>query len=129
MEYFYEGNGKFLQTDVNNYAKLTGDSNPIHLDENFSKNTIFGKNIVHGVLLLSVFSKHFGTLFPGNGSIYISQTAKFLLPIYVNEDFYFRITLENYNLEKKRGYFKTEIYNSLKKVAIVGEAILKYENK
>lgn len=104
FNYFYEGIMRFTQQDVNDYSNLTGDSNPIHLDDKFSKNTIFGKNIVHGILLLSVFSKHFGMVYPGNGSIYISQTAKFLLPIYVNENFYFTITLENYIFEKKRSF-------------------------
>ena len=61
------------QADVLNFAHASGDFNPILLDDEFAKTTIFKKKIVHGFLGGSVFSKVFGTLFPGSGTIYLKQ--------------------------------------------------------
>ena len=70
---------------ISNYAQLTGDTNPIHLDEEYAKNIGFKKNIVHGMLSASIFSKILATDFPGAGSIYITQDLNFIKPIYPND--------------------------------------------
>ena len=73
---FYQTSFSFSQNDIIMFAELTGDKNPIHLDEEVAKNTIFGKRILHGFLGASIFSKVFGTIFPGEGTIYIKQNFK-----------------------------------------------------
>ena len=66
----------FSQDDVKLFAQITGDTNPLHLDEEYAKGTIFKTKIMHGFLSASVFSKVFGTLFPGEGCIYLEQNLK-----------------------------------------------------
>ena len=63
----------YTQEGVIAFAEITGDKNPIHLDPEFAAKTPFGRPIVHGFLSASVFSKVFGMLFPGQGTIYLSQ--------------------------------------------------------
>ena len=72
----------FSQSDVNKFAEVIGDINPIHLDEEYAKQTQFKRRIMHGFLSASVFSKVFGTLFPKKGCIYLEQNLKFLHPMY-----------------------------------------------
>ena len=63
----------FTQEDVDTFAQVTGDTNPIHLDEEYASKSIFKKRVVHGALSNSIFSKVFGTITPGKGTIYLSQ--------------------------------------------------------
>ena len=77
---------KISDSDVQQFAALTGDVNPIHLDENYAKQTRFGRRLVHGMLVASMFSKIFGTTFPGSGCIYLSQEIKFKHPVYNGDE-------------------------------------------
>jgi len=77
----YQCEACVTQEDVTTFAKLSGDFNPIHLDENYAEKTIFGGCIIHGMLCGALISKVLGTVFPGKGSVYRSQTLKFLKPI------------------------------------------------
>jgi hypothetical protein len=61
----FSTNFSFSQQDVADFARVTGDNNPVHLDEEFASKTIFKTRIMHGMLGACVFSKVFGTLFPG----------------------------------------------------------------
>ena len=70
------------QEEVFKFAEVTKDFNPAHFDENYTKDTIFKKPIVHGMLVGSLFSKIFGLDYPGEGTIYTSQSLKFLRPVY-----------------------------------------------
>lgn len=80
----FSTNFSFSQQDVTDFARVTGDNNPVHLDEEFASKTIFKTRIMHGMLGACVFSKVFGTLFPGEGTIYLSQSVNFLKPMYVD---------------------------------------------
>ena len=70
--------------DVIFYAKLTGDNNRIHIDDDYAENTIFGRPICHGMLIAGFISKAIATNLPGEGSIYLKQDIKFLKPVYHN---------------------------------------------
>src|SRR6478752_7093968 len=74
----------FSQEEVNRFAEVTGDCNPIHLDESYAASTAFKRPIMHGFLGGSIFSKVFGTLFPGEGTIYLKQSMSFVKPMYTD---------------------------------------------
>ena len=69
------------EEDVIKFAQVSGDFNPVHLDENFAQKTIFKKRIAHGFLTASLISTVIASDLPGPGSIYLSQTIKFLAPV------------------------------------------------
>ena len=112
------------QEEVNQFAKLTGDFNQAHYDEDYCAKTIFKKPIVHGMLVGSLFSKVFGLEFPGGGMIYCSQSLKFLKPIYPDTKMNVVITVKEIILEKNRVIFTTEIFNEHNECALTGEAML-----
>lgn len=78
---------KFEQRDVEKFAAVTGDDNPIHLDADYAAQTPFGKPIMHGFLSGSIFSKVFGTIYPGEGTIYLEQQMIFKRPMFVATDY------------------------------------------
>ena len=114
----------FNQKNVIAFAEVTGDKNPVHLDESYAAKTIFKKPIVHGMLGASLFSKVFGTLFPGEGTIYLNQTLNFLKPMYVDENYEAVFEVKELILEKNRAIISTSIKNDQGKALISGEALL-----
>jgi acyl dehydratase len=114
----------FTQEDVVAFAKVTGDNNPVHLDEGYAANTMFKKPIMHGMLGATVFSKVFGTMFPGEGTIYLSQSLSFLKPMYVNEKYKAVFSVKELFLEKNRALFNTQIFNGEDKLVMTGEALV-----
>ena len=97
------------------FAALTGDRNPIHLDAEFAKNTIFGRPIAHGMLISSYFSKLIAENFPGPGSIYLSQNINFLRPCFVGDTITVKIILgDKIETEKKINF------NLLTKIHTIG---------
>ena len=115
----------FTQEEVNKFAALTGDNNPIHLDENYAAQSAFKKPIIHGFLGGSIFSKVLGTLFPGDGTIYLSQTMDFKRPMFVNEKYEAIFTVKEIFPAKNRALIAAIIKdkNSGKEI-ISGEALV-----
>ena len=71
---------------VEEFAKLSGDYNPHHIDESYAKKTKFKKRICHGMLLASFFSKLTGMYLPGKGSLYLSQSLNFIAPAFIDDE-------------------------------------------
>ncbi|MCU4489818.1 MaoC family dehydratase [Acinetobacter ursingii] len=113
----------FSAEDVDAFSKISGDINPIHLDENYAKKTIFGERIVHGALASSIFSTIFANQLPGVGCIYLKSENKFLKPIYLNKNVVFSVCVVDILIEKRRVVFKTTAICDDKE-CIVGSAEL-----
>lgn len=90
----YRHNFRISQEEVIQFAKTTGDNNKIHFDDDFARECGFENKLAHGFLAASIFSKVFGTSFPGDGTIYLKQTLAFQLPVNIETDLIatFRVT-------------------------------------
>ena len=75
----------FTEADVQRFIAITGDVNPLHVDEEFASDTRFGRRVLHGMLTASLFSTMVGMLIPGTGAIYRSQSLAFLRPVHVGD--------------------------------------------
>ncbi|MGZ3920556.1 MAG: MaoC family dehydratase, partial [Bacteroidia bacterium] len=95
--------------EVNRFAEVTGDKNPVHLDADYAAKTMFKRPIMHGMLGASLFSKVFGTLFPGEGTIYLKQSLSFLKPMYVDVNYEAVFTVKEVTKEKNRAIIETLI--------------------
>lgn len=109
------------------FADVSGDKNPIHLDEDFAEQTRFGKRIVHGMLIGSYFSAIIGNDFPGNGTIYLNQSMIFKNPIYYNSDVIIRIEIKSIDRQKNRLLLSTTCRDYNDKILVDGEALVLYE--
>jgi 3-hydroxybutyryl-CoA dehydratase len=88
--------------DVSVFAGLSGDVNPVHLDDDFAASTIFKKRIAHGFLTGSLFSTALGTKLPGPGCIYLSQGLKFRAPVYIGDEVVATVRVTGVDPEKAR---------------------------
>jgi acyl dehydratase len=75
----------FTDDDVERFIAITGDVNPLHVDDAFAAQTQFGASVLHGMLTASLFSTMVGMFIPGTGAIYRSQSLTFLRPVHVGE--------------------------------------------
>ena len=125
----FEHHFSFSQQDVVLFAKVTGDNNPVHLDEEYASKTLFKRPIIHGMLGGSVFSKVFGTMFPGEGTIYLNQNLQFLRPMLVSTNYTAQFEVLDIDREKHRATVSTIVINEEGKKAIDGSAILMHSEK
>lgn len=110
------------ETDVYNFAGISGDFNPAHIDEAYAKETMFKGRIAHGVLGVSFISTVLGTLLPGPGSVYLGQEVKFLKPVYYNDTITATCTVTEIIEEKNRIILETVCTNQNDEVVITGSA-------
>jgi len=116
------------EEDIKQFARLTGDNNPIHLDDEYAKKTMFKKRIAHGLLTASFISTVIATKLPGQGSIYLDQSLKFLAPVYIGNQIRIFVKVTKKNIEKRIVTLSTEVYVSEKKI-ITGEARILLDDK
>lgn len=109
--------------DIKSFAGISGDNNPVHMNDEFAIESQFGRRIAHGLLSASFFSALFGTKIPGPGCVYVSQNLKFLRPVYLNDTVTASVTIKGIDKEKRRVFFDTVCIVKSKKV-ISGEAEL-----
>ena len=109
--------------DVRAFADVTGDDNPIHIDEEAGRKSRFGRPVAHGVYLLGIASKVLGRDFPGPGSIAVSLSAKFLRPVPIGEEMTVEVKVAE-KLERHR-HVKMKLYVYCNgKMSLGGEAVV-----
>ena len=77
---------KITESMVEKFSNLSGDLNPLHMDNEFAESSSFKKRIVHGMLLASFFSQLIGMKLPGKNALYFSQTLNFRSPCYIDDE-------------------------------------------
>lgn len=126
----YSHSFSFTQSEVEQFAALTGDQNPLHLDKAYAATTVFKQPIMHGFLGASVFSKVFGMLFPGEGTIYLKQSMEFLRPMLVDTAYEAHFEIKEIDREKHRAKVSTAIQDkNTGKQVLRGEALVMHPSK
>ena len=106
--------------DIERFAVASGDHNPVHLDDQAARAAGFAGRLAHGMLGASIFSRLLGTEFPGPGTIYLSQTLRFLAPVY--PDVPLRARLEIIARRRQRVTLRTVLSDAEGLIMIDGEA-------
>ena len=88
--------------DIRMFAEISTDHNPVHLDEVYAQETIFGGRIAHGILTAALISAVIGEQLPGHGTVYMGQTLKFLAPVRPGDDVTARVTVREIDHAKRR---------------------------
>ncbi|MGL5955570.1 MAG: MaoC family dehydratase [Brevinema sp.] len=110
--------------DIQKFAEVSLDFNPIHMDEEAGKNSIFGKRIAHGMISAGLISAVLGTKLPGEGAIYMGQELKFLAPVFIGDTVTAICEIEELVAEKNRVILKTVVVNQDSKEVVSGKATL-----
>ena len=110
------------QADIDAFADVTGDYNPVHVDEEFAKATRFGRRIAHGMLTASLISSVLANKLPGEGSVYLGQTLQFVAPVFPGDDITARVTVKEIREDKPILKLETICLNQHGEIVIRGEA-------
>lgn len=121
---FFELKRVFTYSDVIKFSELSSDFNPIHLDASAASKSIFGKPIVHGMLVASLFSSIIANHLPGPGSIYLHQSLDFKMPVYHDEMVTAKVEITYLKPEKSIFELQTLCFNNSGKIVIEGKAII-----
>lgn len=112
------------ETDVVMYAGITGDFNPMHVDQTYAQATQFGGRIAHGMLTAGFISAVLGMKLPGEGSIYMNQSLRFTRPVRIGDTITARIEVIELFPQKKRVRLATACRNQNGEVVLDGEALV-----
>lgn len=121
---FIEWKRAFTLEDVKKFAAISGDINPVHLNTDYAASTQFGRPIVHGILVSSLFSAIIASELPGPGSIYLHQSLDFKAPVFHNDLVLARVEITNMRLDKPIFELATTCSDENGNVLIVGKAIV-----
>ena len=94
--------------DIKSYAGISGDNNPVHMDEDYAGKSRYKRRIAHGLFSAGFFSALFGTKLPGPGCVYVSQTLNFKRPVYMDDTLVATVVVVDIDKEKRRVFFDTE---------------------
>jgi 3-hydroxybutyryl-CoA dehydratase len=119
--------GEYSQTitdaDIKAYAGLSGDNNPVHMDDVYAQNSRFKRRIAHGLFSSGFFSAIFGTKIPGPGCVYASQNLEFKRPVYMGDTVKAYVEITKIDLVSRKVTFSTKC-TVKNKCVIDGEAVL-----
>jgi len=118
---------KISAADIQDFAMLVGDVNPVHMDEAFAGKTRFGRCIAHGMWGAALISAVLGTKLPGPGTVYLSQTLSFQAPIYPGDTVTARVTVTKVREDKQILTLETVCENQTGKTILKGEAVVLLE--
>jgi acyl dehydratase len=110
------------QADIDAFANVTGDHNPVHVDEEFAKTTRFGRRIAHGMLTASLISAVLANKLPGEGSVYLGQTLQFVAPVFPGDEITARVTVKEIREDKPIVKLETICMNQRGEIVVRGEA-------
>jgi 3-hydroxybutyryl-CoA dehydratase len=116
------------ENDILAFAEVTGDRNPVHLDQDFAEKTMFKGRIAHGMLTAGFISAVFGMELPGPGAIYVSQTLNFRAPVRIGDHAIAKVKVVELMPAKRRARFDCSCRVG-DKVVLEGEAILMVPKK
>lgn len=109
---------------VEAFAQITGDSNPVHLDDAYAATTRFERRIAHGMLTASFISAVLANDLPGSGTVYLGQDVKFKAPVYIGDTITATVELTQYRADKRIATFHTICMNQNVVVVVEGEAVV-----
>ncbi|MDP3174074.1 MAG: MaoC family dehydratase [Phenylobacterium sp.] len=109
--------------DITAFAAVSGDVNPVHLDEAYARTTAFGGRLAHGILSAAFISAVLGVKLPGPGSIYLSQNLRFRRPVKIGDTVTARVTVTELNDHRGHATLSTVCLVD-GKTALDGEAVL-----
>lgn len=112
------------EADIYMFAGVTGDMNPFHVNEEYSKKTYFKGRIAHGMLLAGFISTVVGCKLPGPGAIYVKQELKFMAPARIGDTITAKATVTKVDMEKNRVALQTTCTNQNGEMVLDGEALL-----
>lgn len=115
----------FTEEDVLQFANISADTNPIHLDKNFAADSVFGQRVVHGMLIASLFSALVGVKLPGEGTIYLGQSLNFKAPVFIGEQVTASVEIVKIREDKPIVTLRTLCINSEGQTVVDGEAVVK----
>ena len=110
--------------DIKTLARITGDDNPVHVNDEYAKGTMFKGRIAHGMLVAGLISAVLGTKLPGPGAIYMSQQIRFLAPVRPGDQVTARARVTEWDANKGRVTLATDVSNQDGVAVISGEARL-----
>lgn len=114
--------------DIHAFAALLGDDNSVHVNDEYASRTRFGRRIAHGMLSGSLISTVIGTQLPGEGSIYLSQSFKFVAPVFPGDTVTAKATVKSIKEGKPIVTLETVCANQRGETVITGEAVVLVEN-
>jgi 3-hydroxybutyryl-CoA dehydratase len=110
---------------IERFADVTGDHNPIHLDEDYAGKSIFKQRVAQGMLQAGLLSGILGCHFPGVGTIYLSQTLKFIKPVFIKDQITLRLEVLEIINDKNQVRLGTLFTNQNGEAVVTGEALVK----
>jgi 3-hydroxybutyryl-CoA dehydratase len=115
------------KSDVNTFARLVGDMNPIYIDEEYACKSRFGRRVVHGTFTGGLISAVLGNKLPGPGAIYLSQQLEFLAPVFIGDTVTAVVEVTSWRPEKRIITLKTDAYNQEDRQVVTGQSVLLVE--
>ncbi|MBW9151357.1 MaoC family dehydratase [Clostridium estertheticum] len=112
------------ESDVYGFAGIVGDFNPVHINKEYAKKTIFKQRIAHGIIGTGLISTVIGTYLPGEGTIYLSQSTKFKKPVYFEDTITAIVRVIEKNDEKNKIKLYTKCINQNDEIVIEGESLV-----
>jgi len=117
------------ETDIQRFAEVSGDFNPVHMDEEFAKKSLFRGRIAHGLLSASFISTVLAKELPGPGSIYIRQELNFKRPVRIGDKIIAKVEVIGKDNKKKRIILKSICLNQNDEIVIDGQSVVMLPNE